>query len=378
MPLDTVDLSGEEQALHAYFREGEARARTIGNRGTIRFTDDGKLHPEIIDAYERCGFYVFEGVLSARELSELESDFVDMQDRLPSAPDSKVDRKGRPALGSDRSTPVALWSKPLGDPFGGTSIGNGRHQVRMFQPEAAEELPDQIAFSINLPLQYSDANLRLLAHPKLLAVVEALYGEDFVPLAEAIIIKKPGEGASFSWHQDGVVEDPQAAGFQLMAQLYGSTAANGVWYLPGSHKLGRVDLDAMSRDAGGDRLPGAVPIVCGPGDVAISNRQVAHGSFPNTSPDLRVTFNLGFHRFRTLEETVGTRFFDSARVANTPEAIRKRCEMVGYATAARREHFRDEAPFVYRPHVAAGQVFRWDDEARQAVLDLHGVEIVVP
>ena len=378
MALGTVDRRPEEEILQNYFREGAERARSLGNRGPIRFTDDGKLHPQIVGAYERCGFYVFEGVLSARELTELERDFIDMRDRLPSAPEAKVDRHGRPALGSDRDAPVAMWSKPLGDPFGGTSIGNGRHQVRMFQPEAAEDLPDQIAFSINLSLQYSDANLRLLAHPKLLAVVEALYGEDFVPLAEAIIIKTPGEGASFSWHQDGVVEDPQAAGFQLMAQLYGSTAANGVWYLPGSHKLGRVDLDAMSRDAGSDRLPGAVPIVCGPGDVAISNRQVAHGSFPNTSTDLRVTFNLGFHRFRTLEETVGTRFFDSARVSNTPEAIRKRCEMIGYATAARGEHFPDETPFVYRPHVVAGQAFGWDDEARQAVLDLHGVEIVVP
>jgi len=38
----------QEQAMQAYFREGEARAMTLGNRGPILFTDEGSLHPDII------------------------------------------------------------------------------------------------------------------------------------------------------------------------------------------------------------------------------------------------------------------------------------------------------------------------------------------
>ena len=38
-----------------------------------------------------------------------------------------------------------------------------------------------------------------------------------------------------------------------------------------------------------------MPILCGPGDVAITNRQAVHGSFANTSAECRVTINFGFH-----------------------------------------------------------------------------------
>jgi hypothetical protein len=47
-----------------------------------------------------------------------------------------------------------------------------------------------------------------------------------------------------SWHQDGTTHwesddfDQDIHGFNFMAQVYGSTAVNGVWVLPGSHKLG--------------------------------------------------------------------------------------------------------------------------------------------
>ncbi len=85
-----------------------------------------------------------------------------------------------------------------------------------------------------------------------------------------------------------------------MAQVYGCTPANGVWVLPGSHQQRRVDIKAMCEAAGSDRLPDAVPIVCAPGDVAITNRQAVHGSFANTSPDWRITLNLGFHRRRSV------------------------------------------------------------------------------
>jgi len=79
----TADYGPEEAAMQAYLRDGEKRAFALGNRGPIRFTADGALHPEIVEAYWRCGFYVFEGVLKADELADIERDLHDILDRLP-------------------------------------------------------------------------------------------------------------------------------------------------------------------------------------------------------------------------------------------------------------------------------------------------------
>ena len=64
----------EDEGMEGYCREGARKAMVLGNRGPVRFTADGKLHPAILDAYRRCGFYVFEGVISADELSEMEAE----------------------------------------------------------------------------------------------------------------------------------------------------------------------------------------------------------------------------------------------------------------------------------------------------------------
>src|SRR6476620_1922906 len=92
-PLTTpvVDYGPEEAAMQAYLREGEARAMALGNRGPIRFGADGRIHPEILEAYWRCGFYVFEGVLRPDELADIEADIQDILARLPSERGAPVD-----------------------------------------------------------------------------------------------------------------------------------------------------------------------------------------------------------------------------------------------------------------------------------------------
>ena len=158
----------------------------------------------------------------------------------------------------------------------------------------------------------------------MLAVAAAVNGDDFVPFNEALFIKEPGRGASVAWHQDGMTHwdspdwDQGSHGFNFMAQLYGCTPANGVWVVPGSHKLGKADIKAMVAAAGTERLPQAVPIICKPGDVAITNRQTVHGSFANTSPDWRVTLNFGFHRRRSVLGVAGRRRAQRSRRSTTP------------------------------------------------------------
>ena len=369
-----VDYGPDEAAMQAYLREGEARAMALGNRGPIRFGAKGGLHPDVAEAFSRCGFYVFEDVLGAGELADLEADLRDVLDRLPVTRGSPVDAAGRPALGADCKAPTLFWSKPLGDPFGGTDLANGRHPVKMAEPAPAAGAPDEIVYLILGSLQFSEACLRVYGHPELLAVTAAINGEDFVPFTDALFIKEPGRGASVAWHQDGTThwDDPRwdegIHGFNFMAQLYGSTPANGVWVVPGTHRLGRVDIRAMVAAAGSERLPEAVPIICRPGDVAMTNRQVLHGSFANTSPDWRVTVNFGFHRRASVLGVSGGGLH-SAPAVYDEERIRIRSRVIGYAIDARRQRFPDETPFRYEPFAASGERHPWNAEAKAGLKD---------
>jgi ectoine hydroxylase-related dioxygenase (phytanoyl-CoA dioxygenase family) len=375
-----VDYGAEEAAMQAYLRQGEQRAMTLGNRGPIRFTADGRLHPDILAAYWRCGFYVFEDVLKADELADIEADLNDILDRLPVERGAPVDRKGRPALAADCSAPTLLWSKPLGDPFGGTTLANGRHPVKMYEPTPAADAPKEVVYLILGSLQFSEAALRVYGHPHLLAVAAAVNGDDFVPFNEAIFIKAPGLGASVAWHQDGVTHwdspdwDEGTHGFNFMAQLYGCTPANGVWVVPGSHKLGKVDIKAMVAKAGTERLPDAVPLVCKPGDVAITNRQAVHGSFANTSRDWRVTVNFGFHRRRSVLGVTGGGVHNAPAVYDDAR-IRERARVIGYAIDARRRRFPHEQPYAYKPH--AGETWRWDAAAKAGMKDYNLLDLSI-
>jgi hypothetical protein len=380
--IASVDYGPEEAAMRAYLREGERRAYALGNRGPIRLAAGGKLHPDILDAYWRCGFYVFEGVLRPEELADIQADLRVILDRLPSEKDSPVDAKGRPALGVDNAAPTLFWSKPLGDPFGGTALAGGRHPVKMFEPKPAADAPKEVVYLILGSLQFSEAALRVYGHPLLLAVAASVNGEDFVPFNEALFIKEPGRGASIAWHRDGVTHwdspdwDEGAHGFNFMAQLYGSTPANGVWVVPGSHKLRKVDIKEMVAAAGGERLPNAVPIVARPGDVAITNRQAVHGSFANTSQDWRVTVNFGFHRRRSVLGVKGGGVHNAPAVYDV-DRIRERARIVGYAIDARRRRFPDETPFIYRPHEEAGEIYRWDDAAKAGLKDYNLLDLSI-
>ena len=362
-----------KDTMDAYVREGEEMAFALGNRGAIKFNADGTLNEDIVEAYWRVGFYVFEGALGDGEIEDLQADLAHAFERAPRTKDAVVDVKGRRALGTDLARQPFRFVKPLSDPVGGTSSNNGRHPARMSEPEPPADAPDYVIANIAAPLQIMDSCLRLYGHPELLSVAEQINGPDFTPFTESVIVKQPGLGASVAWHQDGTTQwdrsdwDEGTHGFNFMAQLFGSTAANGVWVIPGSHKQGKLDIKAMIADNGGsDRLPGAVPMVCEPGDVVMSNRQALHGSFANTSPDKRMTINFGFHRrssvlnarVRRGDEDV---IYDEVRVY-------ERSRLIALGIDARQQRFPDETRYVYQPLVGEEDANRWNEETRERIL----------
>ena len=366
--------------LLEYFADGERRALELDNRGPIRFVGDGALHPEILEAYWEYGFYIFEGVFGDVELSDIEADLERFRRRLPVHRGDEVDGDGNPAVGVGLKAQNLAWARPLSDPLGGTAISHGRHPVKMHEPEAASDAPSEVVFVVQGSLQFSDACLRAYGHPGLLAVAAAINGRDFTPFNEVLFLKDPGIGPSVAWHRDGVTHwdspdwDQGSHGFNFMGQVFGSTPANGVWVVPGTHKLRQVDIAGMVADAGSDRLPDAVPIVCAAGDAVMTNRQAVHGSFANTSTDPRVTMNMGFHRRASVLGQTGTGMhgtvglLDEARIA-------QRSKVIGWAIDARRNRYADETPFDYAP--LAGESLCFDDAARRELIDYNALDLSI-
>ena len=380
LKVPIVDYGADEAAMVAYRLAGEKRALSLGNRGPIRFDADGNLDPAILDAYSRCGFYILERVLHDGELADIERDVADILERAPVTKGAEVDSLGRKALGVGCEARNISWVKPLSDPIGGTDVSHGRHPAKMNEPQPPAQAPEYVMQLVLGSLQFSDACLRVYGHPQLLAVAQAINGEDFTPFNEAVWIKHPGLGGSVAWHQDGWThwENPEldegTHGFNFMAQLYGCNAANGLWLVPGSHREGRVDIEAMVRAAGSDRLPEAVPLICGPGDVAICNRQVLHGSFANTSEDVRVTINFGFHRRKSVLGIKSGGIHNPVAVYDEAY-IRERSKMIMYAIDARRQRFPEEQPFGYRPFAGDEATCRWNADTKATIKDYNLLDL---
>ena len=363
----------EHQAqMSAYTKAGEARANEIGNKGPIRFDADGKLHPDIVAAYWKHGFYIFEGVVSPDEVAELQKDASNMLERAPVHPGAMVDAKGRPALGRDWPRDPYNFIKPLSDPWGGTKLLNGRHPTKMTEAQADADAPEHVVFLMWGMCRGMPSGLRVYGHPHLLTIAEAINGPDFVPYNDATFVKQPGVGGSVAWHQDGTTHwgkpdwDEGSHGFNFQVQLYPTTSANCLWVVPGSHKLGRVDIKQKIADNGGDeRLPDAVPLICGPGDVTIVNRQMLHGSFANSSPDIRISVTIGFHRRRSVLGQTSTMVMpgDAPVTAVYDEKrIFERSAVIQVAIDARAQKYPDEQRYTYQPFTGREDEFRFTDE----------------
>ena len=375
--VSAVAPTKEEHAggLRAYAEAGQKREQEIGNRGPMRFGADDKLHPDILSAFQEHGYYIFEGVIDADEIVALRRDAGEMLERAPVTRDAKVDAQGRPALGIDYPRLPYRFTKPLADPWGGTKLLGGRHPTQMAQPKPDGDVPEDVVFIMYSMCRSMPSGLRLYGHPHLLAVAESINGEDFVPFNDAIFVKQAGLGGAVSWHQDGVTHwdspewDAGIHGFNFQVQLYPSTLGNCLWVVPGSHKLGRIDIKALVAENGGsEQLPDAVPLVCEAGDVTIVNRQMLHGSFANSSPDLRISLTFGFHRRKSVLGAKAALAMEDNNIVYDEQRIFERSAVIQVAIDARHQAWPEEPRFTYRPFAEREDEFRFNDETFETVI----------
>ncbi len=371
---ESVTAAEHASGLEAYAQAGLAIADEIANRGPIRFDSAGWLHPDILEAYWEHGYYVFEGLIEQDEIELLRADIGYLLEHAPTGKNSTVDTQGRPAVGTEFTRPLFNFIKPLSDPWGGTDLLNGRHPARMVEPQPADDAPREVVYLVTGMCQAMPAGLRLYGHPGVLSIAAGINGDDFVPYNDAIFVKEPGLGGAVAWHQDGVThwDSPQwdkgIHGFNFQVQLYRCTPFNGLWVMPGTHKLGRIDIKArIAENGGSEQLPGAVPLVCEPGDVTIVNRQMLHCSFPNTSPDPRISLTFGFHRRSSVLGARGA-LSQTADEVYDEERIFERSRVIQVAIDARAQKYPEETSFTYEPFRGMEDNYRYSDRTYRDVI----------
>jgi hypothetical protein len=376
MPLNPampLTAQAHAAAIEDYTSHGVERGRQLDNRGPLRRDESGNLHPDIISAYWDKGFYIFEGLVDVAEIQLLRDDMQYLFDHAPTGRGAECDAQGRPAFGQQFKRNPYTFIKPLSDPWGGTDLLGGRHPVAMTQPAPVSQDVKEVIFIMQGMCQIMDSGLRLYGHPELLSIAGAINGDDFVPYNDAIFVKPAGLGGAVAWHQDGVTHwqsanwDMGIHGFNFQVQLYVCTPANCLWVVPGTHKLGKLDIKAMVQANGSEYLPDAIPLTCEPGDVTIVNRQLLHGSFANTSPNLRISLTFGFHRRQAVLGERGALSQEGGEVYDE-QRIFERASVIPVAIDARAQFYPSQPRFQYEPFVGLADKYGYNEQNKARII----------
>ena len=135
-------------------------------------------HPGIAEHYRRFGFVVVSGMLGAAEAAEVRASGAALVDNAPVERGGVVDSQGRPCVAS------GLYS--FTDP------------ARADDPRTYLVQGQRLVLNrINDPLPLSLPMMRAYGSPHLLSTVQAVYGADFCPFAESLVLKNPTDGAGF-------------------------------------------------------------------------------------------------------------------------------------------------------------------------------------
>lgn len=281
------------------------------------------LTHEQLAQYHKRGFVVVPNLLASGELERLRNELERLVEGAPAGRGVAVDTQGR-------------------DVLGGPTYYNFTDPVEADDPRTFNSTKTTLN-RINQMFKFAPRALQAAGSPRLLGAVEDIYGPGFVPFGESYVVKTPGDGAGFAWHQDtGISVDfpfpwQHERGINLGIYLHDSTLSNGcLMAVPGSHGS-KVDM-ATKGPPRGSMYPGAVPATCRAGDVIIHARNVVHGSMPNMSAAVRATLYLGFLPHA------------SCAALYAEEEITKRQALVPACYVAARTACREysqESPFVY-------------------------------
>jgi hypothetical protein len=144
--------------------------------------------------------------------------------------------------------------------------------------------------SITSIVEYDDAFVDLLVHPRVFPIVRDVLGADIALLYSDYYMTPPHTRAHIHWHQDVGLMGP----FNPLSTMYvkaffllSDVAENGgpTAVLPGSHKFLSDDIVPELDDP--TQMPGAVRMAYPAGTVWIFNARCFHAAMPNDSDLMR-------------------------------------------------------------------------------------------
>jgi ectoine hydroxylase-related dioxygenase (phytanoyl-CoA dioxygenase family) len=183
---------------------------------------------------------------------------------------------------------------------------------------------------VKAPHQHHPAFARLVRHPRILAVLQDLWGPDIRFDTAKLNMKSAGYGAAVEWHQDWAfyphTNDDLAAVGVMMDDM---ELANGpLLVVPGSHRgpvfdhhADGVFCGAMDPARSQVDFAAAIPLTGKAGSITVHHARAVHGSAPNSSARDR---RLLLFQFRAADAwpllgfPEGISAFDALMVAGQP------------------------------------------------------------
>ncbi len=145
----------------------------------------------------------------------------------------------------------------------------------------------------------------LLTHPRIVAIVRDLLGEDVIGWGSHFFCKLPGDGKRVSWHQDSSYWPltPSKVATVWLAIDDASIENACMRYIPGSHLLGHLTYALSENDdsnvlnqtvAGVEELGAPVDVELQAGEISIHSDLLLHGSEANESTRRRCGLTLRY------------------------------------------------------------------------------------
>ena len=145
----------------------------------------------------------------------------------------------------------------------------------------------------------------ILTHPRIVARVKDLLGEDVIAWGSHFFCKMPGDGKRVSWHQDSSYWPltPSKAVTAWLA-IDDATVENACMrYIPGTHRLGHLTYKLSENDEanvlnqtveGAENFGKPVDVELKAGEISIHSDLLLHGSEANQSSKRRCGLTLRY------------------------------------------------------------------------------------
>ena len=233
-----------------------------------------RIDPE---AWRRDGYYIVRGIFDAEEVEAIGRD---------------IDRVHQEGIAHGRS------------------FRHGNLYYKIAQSDAGPRVQ-----MVQWPSYHVPALDAVRLDPRFAALLEPLIGRDIKQIINQLHWKAPGSAGEFAWHQDSRFRLP-AECYRNLATSYVQTGlaidphkpeTGGMTFIPRSHLHGDLDLDTTAdvlgrsmQDVALERVGlsagDAIQLDLEPGDLALWNSYLVHGSGTNRSSHQRRFYINGYVR----------------------------------------------------------------------------------